>query len=102
MQTCLKRKPQSPPKKIPEEDKVEIIKTDDKALLEKIEKAGLKTGSWQVLVSLSEQAVKSLDKVLDLFLKNEKDFSGWVEAHNREYILHHQGYEIMRSRVEYD
>lgn len=47
-------------------------KIQDKALLEKIQKAGLNNRQIAALVSLSEQSEKDLDEVVDLFLANSK------------------------------
>ncbi|MGE5677764.1 MAG: DUF5667 domain-containing protein [Pseudomonadota bacterium] len=44
----------------------------DKALLEKIQKAGLNNRQLAALVSLSEQSEKDLNEVVDLFLANSK------------------------------
>lgn len=47
-------------------------KIQDKALLEKIQTAGLNNRQLAALMSLSEQSEKDLDEVVDLFLANSK------------------------------
>ena len=53
-------------------------KIQDKALLEKIEKAGLSNRQISAIVSLSEQSGKTLSEVVDLFLTNEKGIGNTI------------------------